>query len=353
MATSYRSACCESGAALSPRSPDMLENAIWAGLIAALIVYLLPLMFPPIDAQAVTVDGFEFPVEREKPVRKAWEEYVLFKKDAGDAPPPDPNVGIAAREEMQLGRDFLDFSKDQFNVASARQSELDALTKKVTDQQLATQDQANAWATEDRQRYKDVFQPLQDQYIETAKNYDSPERQAQMAAEAKADVQQGAKQAADANTRTMASMGINPLSGRFQGITRAQDTLTALNSAGAANNARQQVRDKALALRADAINMGNGLPSSAAASAGLGLNAGNSATGNAGAANANWRANVGIVGQGYNGAMQGVGGGAGILNQQYGNQVSVWQAQQQAASQNASGLMGGLGTVAGAGIMAF
>ncbi|AFN39135.1 virion structural protein [Burkholderia phage BcepMigl] len=331
----------------------MLENAIWAGLIAALIVYLLPFLFPPIDTQAVTVEGFEIPIEREKPARKAWEEYVFFKKDAGSPPPPDPNIGNAALEEMQLGRDWLSFAKDQFNVGNVRQQELDDMTRRVTEQQLATQDQANQWATEDRQRYKDVFQPLQDEYIQTAKNYDSPERQEQMAAEAKADVQQSARQAADANTRQMASMGINPASGRFQGVTRAQDTLTALNSAGAANTARQQVRDKALALKADAINLGNGLPSQAASSAGLGLNAGNSATGNAGAANANWRANVGIVGQGYGGAMQGVGGGAGILNQQYGNQVSIWQSQQQAAAQNASGLMGGLGTIAGAGIMAF
>ncbi|MBU9386650.1 hypothetical protein KTE71_03920 [Burkholderia multivorans] len=332
----------------------MLEIAIWAGLIAALIVYLLPFLFPPIDTQAVTAEGFELPVEREADDgRPTWRDYVQFKKDAGDAPPPDPNIGKAALEEMQLGRDFLDFSKSQFDVASARQAELDELTKKVTDQQLATQDEANAWAREDRQRYKDVFQPLQDEYIATAKNYDSPERQEQMAAEAQADVQQGAKQAADANTRTMASMGINPASGRFQGITRAQDTLTALNSAGAANTARQNVRDRALALRADAINLGNGLPSQAASSAGLGLNAGNSATGNAGAANANFRANVGIMGQGYTGGMQGLQGGAGVLNQQYSTQGSIWAAQQQAASQNSAGLMGGLGTVAGAGIMAF
>ncbi|ACR15059.1 virion-associated phage protein [Burkholderia phage BcepIL02] len=331
----------------------MLENAIWAGLIAALIVYLLPFLFPPVDTQAVTVEGFELPVEREKPVRKAWEEYVFFKKDAGDAPPPDPNIGKAALEEMQLGRDFLDFSKSQFDVASARQAELDELTRKVTDQQLATQDQANAWAREDRQRYKDVFQPLQDEFVQTAKNYDSPERQEQMAAEAQADVQQAAKQANAANTRQMASMGINPASGRFQGVTRAQDTLTALNSAGAANTARQQVRDKALALKADAINVGSGLPSNAATAAGLGLNAGNSATGNAGAANANFRANVGIMGQGYTGAMQGLQGGAGVLNQQYSTQGSIWAAQQQAASQNSSGLMSGLGTIAGAGIMAF
>ncbi|WP_203234340.1 hypothetical protein [Burkholderia mayonis] len=301
---------------------------------------------------------------RERMHRKAWDRRlaalglgrnVCFGggKGGGSAPSPDPAIGQAALMNAQQGQEWLNFAKDQFDVGNIRQDELDALTKRVTEQQLATQDQANQWAQEDRQRYKDVFQPLQDEYIKTAKEYDTPEKQEQMAAEAQADVQQGARQANEANTRQMASMGINPQSGRFQGITAAQNTLTALNSAGAANNARQQVRDKALALKADAINLGNGLPSSAAASAGLGLNAGNSATGNAGAANANWRANVGIMGQGYQGAMQGYANQGSILNNQYGNQINAWSAQQQASGANAGGLMSGIGTIAGAGIMAF
>ncbi|AOJ11856.1 hypothetical protein WS71_20375 [Burkholderia mayonis] len=83
------------------------------------------------------------------------------------------------------------------------------------------------------------------------------------------------------------------------------------------------------------------------------MNAGNSATGNAGAANANWRANVGIMGQGYQGAMQGYANQGSILNNQYGNQINAWSAQQQASGANAGGLMSGIGTIAGAGIMAF
>lgn len=273
---------------------------------------------------------------------------VCFGKGGGSAPSPDPNIGKAALEEMQLGRDWLAFAKDQFEVGNVRQEELDAVTKKVMDQQLAIQDESNAWAREDRTRYKTVFQPLQDEFIETAREYDTPAKQEAMAAEAQADAAQAARQANDANTRTMSSMGINPNSGRFQGVTRTQNTLNALASAGAANSARQGVRDKALALKADAINMGSGLPSSTASAYGIGLNAGNSATGNLGAANSNWRGNVGIVGQGYQGAMGGMASGAGILNQQYNSQLSAWQAQQQANAASSAGLFGALGTGIGA-----
>lgn len=274
-------------------------------------------------------------------------------KGGGSAPAADPNIGKAALEEMQLGRDWLGFAKEQFDVGNIRQGELDELTKKVTEQQLKTQDETNAWAKEDRDRYKNTFQPLQDEFIQTAKEYDTPEKQEAVAAEAVADVRQQAAMATDANARTMASMGVNPNSGKWQATAKAQDTLGSLSAAGAANTARQQTRDKALALKADAINMGNGLASSTASAYGLGLNAGNSAVGNAGAAEGNWRGNVGIVGQGYGGAMQGLQGGAGVLNQQHSNQISAWSAQQQASATNAGGLMSGIGTIAGAGIMAF
>jgi hypothetical protein len=292
----------------------------------------------------------ELPLEAFRPVGGRMR---LYKKGGGSAPAPDPQVGQAALEEMQLGRDWLAFAQDQFAQGNIRQNDLDALTKAVTEQQMRTQDESNAWAREDRQRYKDVFQPLQDEYIKTAKEWDTPEKQAAMAAEAVADQQQSSRQANEANTRSMASMGINPASGRFQGIARGQETLNALNQAGAANNARQMARDKALALKGDAINLGNGLPSSAAGAYGLGLNAGNSATGNASAANANWRANQGTMNAGFGGAMQGLQGGAGIMNQQYNSQVGAWQAQQQASGASSAGLMGGIGSMVGAGIGMF
>jgi hypothetical protein len=277
----------------------------------------------------------------------------LYKKGGGNAPAPDPAVGQAALEEMQTGRDWLAFAKDQFAIGNQRQQAMDDLTSKVTNQQLAAQDENMANARQDRQRYQQVFQPLQDQFIQTANNYDSPEREAEQAAAASSDVQAQAAQARDANTRAMTSMGVNPNSGRFAGITAAQDTQTALNAAGAANNARQAVRDRGLALRADAINLGNGLPSSTASSYGIGLNAGNSATGNAAQANNNWRGNVGIMSQGFGGAMQGLQGGAGVLNQQFGTQAGLYSAQQQSSAANSSGMMSGIGAIAGAGIMAF
>lgn len=270
-------------------------------------------------------------------------------KGGGDAPAPDPNIGVAALKNAETGEAWLKFAGEQFKAGNIRQDAMDALTKKVIDQQMATQDQSNQWAREDRARYKDTFQPLEDEFIETAKNYDSPEKQAEAAAQAQADVQKASSTQGQIVERNMASMGLNPASGRFAGVTRASATDTALASAGAANNARQIVRDKGLALKADAVNMGKGLPAQAATAAGLGLNAGNSAIGNQSTADAGFRANGAIMGQGFGGAMQGYSNQGNILNNLYGNQVQAWSAQQQANATSSAGL----GSMVGTGIGAF
>jgi len=267
----------------------------------------------------------------------------------GSAPAPDPQIGQAALMNAELGEDWLDFAKEQFTAGNIRQEDMDALTTAVIDQQLATAEQQQEWATEDRERYTETFQPLEDEFIQEAKDYASPERQERLAAEAKADVMSSADQQRQISQRQMASMGLNPASGRFQGVQRSGDLNTALASAGAQNNARNMVRDKGLALKADAINMGRGLPSQASTAAGMGLSAGNYAVGNQQTANQNFYANQGVMNQGFSGAMQGYSNQGNILNNLYGNQVNAWSAQQQANAASAAGTGQLFGSIIGAG----
>lgn len=274
-------------------------------------------------------------------------------KNGGSAPAPDPAIGQAAQANVQLGQDWLSFAKDQFTEGNKRQEVTDALNTKVINQQLDTQDQANTWAQQDRARTVNTFQPLEDEFVKTAQEYDTPEKQAEAAATAKADVIAAADQAKLTGARQMAAMGVSPDSGRFAGITRSQDTNTALASAGAQNNARQIVRDKGLALKADAINMGKGLASSTAAAYGIGTNAGNSAVANNATANNSFNANGQIMGQGLSGAIGANNSAGSMLNQLYGNQLQGWSAQQQANSTSAAGTGQLLGSLTGTGAMLY
>jgi hypothetical protein len=271
----------------------------------------------------------------------------------GSAPAPDPNIGNAAMANVELGKDWLSFAKDQFAQGNVRQAATDELNTKVINQQLATQDQANTWAQEDRARTKDIFQPVEDKFIETAQNFDTPAKQAEAAAAAKADVLANAEVQKQANARQMASMGVNPDSGRFAGVTRAGDLNTALASAGAQNAARTMIRDKGLALKADAVNMGKGLASSTAAAYGIGTNAGNSAVANNDSGNNNFYRNVGVMNSGYGGNINANSSAGSMLNQLYGNQLNAWSEQQRANATSSAGIGQMVGTVAGAGITAF
>lgn len=296
-------------------------------------------------------DPFDQRLER-KLRRQLIGAHICFgggKGGGSDAPAPDPNIGIAALKQAETWQQWLDFARQQFEVGNERQDEIDKLTSEVTGAQLESMRDSNARADEMWDRYQKVFRPEQDRYIAEARDWDSAERQAEVAAEAKATVMGNAAAAQQQSQRQMASMGVSPTSGRFAGVERATATGTALAAAGAQNQARNQVRTQGLALQEGLANMGQGATSTSAQQVGLGLNSGNSATGNMNAANAQWQGNNQIMGQGFQGAMQGYAGQANTLSNLYGQQLSAWSAQKQADSASAAGLMSGIGQLVGSG----
>ncbi len=291
--------------------------------------------------------------QTKKKERKPWEDCLMFKKGGSSAPAPDPAIGQAALKEAQLGQDWLNFAKDQFAVSNERQKKTDALSDQVAQQQLASSKQASQWATEDRNRWTNTYKPVEDAYIKEATNYGSQENQDKLAAEAKANVLSNSAAQMQANNRSMASMGVNPNSGKFQVANKSAAINTALSAAGAENTARQSARDKGLALKADVSNLGKGLASQAASNSALGVSAGSSSLGSNIAANSSWNTGNQIMAQGYQGAMSGYGNQANILNSQYGNQLSAWNAQQQANASSTGGMMSGIGSMAGMGMIAY
>lgn len=270
---------------------------------------------------------------------------ICFGKGGGSAPDADPQIGQAALMNAKTGEDWLSFAKDQFAESTKRQDNVDALTKEVTTQQLDDMRKASSRSDTEWERYNTLFKPIEDRMVSDAQNYDTPEAQAKAAAEAKADVMSNASQAQQQNQRQMASMGIDPRSGRFAGVDRGNDLSTALAAAGAQNGAREAVKATGMALREGVANFGKGATSTAAQQVGLGLQAGNSASGNQLGAENNFRANGQIMAQGFQGAQQGYSNQASALNQQYSNQISAQGVSNQAAQAQGSQNMAIVGTV--------
>lgn len=320
----------------------------------------------------------------------------MCSDDAPPAPTADPQIGKAALESAATGRDalayaketgaaqtllgqqaldaakalgdkqadlgqqYLDFAKGQFAISTGLQQELADFTKGIQTTYLSM-------AQEDRDRYKTVFQPLEDEFIKTAQEWDTPEKQAEYAARAKSDVQAAAATERGALERRQESVGIRPDSGRFEGIDRAVGMGTALQSVGAQNAARDYVRSRALDLKTMAINLGQGLPArsaqelgAAASTAAIPLNAQLSTQGvvqpGFGAAAGGFNGQSGTTAQGYStaaggltGASNTVASGTGaalgglkvsgdLLNNQYKTDASVWDTQMKADQANAAGL---------------
>lgn len=384
-------------------------------------------------------------------------------KSSPKAPTPDPLIGQAAQGNIELGRESLAFARQQYEEGKIRQVDLDALTKQVADSALQSQGLANQWAQEDRNvsndlrtkyeqyadadrqlgrettgyannlaneastlgqqyeqiyakdaqrqsqfgqeevdRYKNTFRPVQDKLVSDAMSWDSNDRLESEAGKAKADITANAAQQRDAQQRQMASMGVNPNSGRFAGVERATDTLTALGAAGAQNASRDNVRAQGISMRNNAAALGqqvlgngqqaNQISSSlvgaaqnarqvgittgmqaknlglAAAGVGnttaglsvgqqgagytglsAGQQAGNSAIGATQAGTAGWNSTNGVMQNGFGSAMAGNSSGAGIASNLYGQQLNAWGMQQQANAQNSSSLGSTLGSLAGTG----
>ncbi len=266
-------------------------------------------------------------------------------KGGGSAPDADPQIGQAAIMQAKTGEDWLTFAKEQFAESTSRQDKVDALTNEVTSQQLGDMRKASTRSDTEWDRYNSLFKPVEDRMVSEAQNYDTPEAQAKAAAEAKADVMSNAAQAQQQNQRQMASMGIDPRSGRYAGVDRGTDLSTALASAGAQNAAREQVKATGMALREGVANFGKGATSTAAQQVGLGLQAGNSASGNQLGAENNFRANGQIMAQGFQGAAQGYAGQASTLNQQYSGALQAQGIDNQAAQAKGNANMAIVGTV--------
>lgn len=278
----------------------------------------------------------------------------------GSAPPPPDYSGIAASNEAaarvsaEVAREQLAFQKDVYNNSLPQQARLEQLATDVANQQMQIADANQKQAEKQWNYYEQTFQPVEKQMVDEAMNYDSKARQEQMAGQATADVRSQMANANAQQNRAMLGMGVNPNSGRFAGLSKAQAVQQGASTAGAATGARNQVVDKGIGLRAGAASFGRNMTNTAAQAYGLATNAGSSAVGNqntgfmAGTAypgllNSGYSNNIAAQGQAIN-ANLGLGQ---LQNQTYGAQLNY--AGQQAAGQGAM-IGSGIGSTATIGV---
>lgn len=272
-------------------------------------------------------------------------------KGGGSAPAADPNIGLAQQEMAKISREYLESWKTEVWPAmkeSAAKQEVRADEQFALDRAL--QDRQREIADIEYKRRQELFFPIEERQIAEAMATGGPEDQERQAALAVGDV----RQATDRYQRDLAmqqrSYGIDPSSGRFQGMMRASGVDTTAMEAAAANRARTAAEQLGWAKRMDALALGAGQFGNQATSTGLSLSAGQQAL----ASGQIPMQNLGMMGSSMNqanaGALQGWGQVGSLGVQKYNADVNAFSAQQQAKASSSSGFGSALGGLAGIGL---
>jgi hypothetical protein len=195
--------------------------------------------------------------------------------------PDTDGINDAARANAALSKEALDWAKQRYaEEAPAREA---AIAQSMKSAQLQDQiAQQNSDISKDYYDYsKSTFRPLEQGIVADSQTYDTADRRQSESDAAVADVNQQVSAQRAASGREMARMGINPESGATRAVMDAGDIGAAKAAAGAAYQARKNVETQGYARKMDAASLGRGLAANQATSAGVAINAGNAAAGNA------------------------------------------------------------------------
>lgn len=141
---------------------------------------------------------------------------------------------------------------------------------KAADSQAAIAAQQMQMAREQYEDWKSKYQPLEDQLIKEAKEYDTPQRREQMAAQAMGNSQLAVDNASRSLGNNLNERGVNPDSGQYQAGLRDIAIRGAAQTANSGNAARTQVENTGYARLAAAADRGRGLVNNANAAAAAG-----------------------------------------------------------------------------------
>lgn len=248
--------------------------------------------------------------------------------------PDYSGMNRAAEANAQIAKEALDWYKQMYAEQAPLREQAAARANAVSDAQLASMQQNDAISRDYWNYQQSTFRPLERALVSDAQNYDTEARRNAAASKAVADVAQQMDAAQSQQQRQMMRMGVNPNSGRFAAMSTQMEVAEALGKATAANKARDQVELQGYARKMDAANLGRGLASSQATSAGVALNAGNSSatTGQMPLTQAQSAAQT--MGQGFNTAIQ--------ANNSAGN---IYGTMATAQANNQYGFLGDLATI--------
>jgi len=256
-------------------------------------------------------------------------------KKSDPAPPDYTPLAEASKEAAEvmagLGREQLAFAKDQYNRSAP-------VLEAIANQQMAAQNEQMGQARDYYNYMRDTYRPLERGLVADAQRFNTEAYREDMAAKAAADAGRAFGISQAQNQRAMASMGVNPASGKFRNMNNATGLQRAAQLAAAMTGARTGAEQMGYARKLDAAGLGRGLSGASTAAYGGATNAGSQAGLNAQSAGQNYMGNMGTGANtmlgGYNAQISGLGT---VLN----NQTNAYVNSNDSFLGDLGGLMGG------------
>jgi hypothetical protein len=238
---------------------------------------------------------------------------------------------------------LTDFLKTAMTYAQTNSTEMMDWAKKtyednkavggqVIDWAMGQMDKQAAWSDADRQRYEDVYQPLEDQAAQRAQDYASPERQEFEAGKAEADVAAQFNQSRQASADRLEQFGVDPSQVRQGALDLGTRVAEAAAQASAGNQTRFRTEQYGDQLMANAINTGKGYPAQTIAESSAAGQSANQATNTGLATTASGANTMGTSPTWAGLGMTGAASAGQMLNAGYQNKLAAFNANQQASS---------------------
>ncbi len=268
---------------------------------------------------------------------------MLADMGKGDSPPP-PDYSPLANASTESAQ-IMAAQGDRVLAETTRQYDKNMeVAAPVIAAQLGIMRDTNEQGQDYYDYMKGTFRPVEEGLVKDANEFSTAGAKEGFARKAVADLESAQAREQVQSDRAMASMGVNPNSGRFAGMNRMQAIMNAGTRAGAATNARERADALGFAKRMDVVGIGRNLPGASSASYQVATGAGNSAVGNQMAPSGQllngMAQGAGITGQGLQMKQQGLSTIAGLQSQNYNAAL--------ANDSGGSGLVGLMGTLGGA-----
>jgi len=248
----------------------------------------------------------------------------------------DASIEVAEMAR-QTGQEQLEWAREQDTMNRATLDEV------LSVQLPAMRDQfENARA--DRSRWEDVFKPMEDEFAQYAKDFDTPERRADERAKAISDVSTQFDASRRNALQRLEGYGVDPSQTRNSAMDIGVRTAQAAAQAGAGSASDKYIETRGEQLRGQAIQLGRGVVGGVGGQYAGAVGAGGAAVGGA---NQTTGTSSGAINATQGWGQQALGGynqGSNIMTQGYKHEMAGYNAQ----NAQTAGMLQGIGSIAGA-----